>query len=148
MSEIIRQIEPGELIKLLDLYKHLHNNDSDVTNDERLASLWQEILDNPNLHYLVIEVDNILVSSCTLAIIKNLTRNLRPYGIIENVVTHTDYRNRGLGTRVIKQAIDIARDNSCYKIMLLTSSKKDETLRFYEQAGFKRGIKTGFVINL
>jgi len=29
--------------------------------------------------------------------------------------------------------------------MLLTRSKKDSTLKFYDKAGFKRGIKTGFI---
>jgi len=147
MTDIVRPIEQGELKKLLNLYKHLHNGDPDVSNDERLTSLWQEIYYNRNLYYLVIEAEGILVSSCTLAIINNLTRNLRSYGLIENVVTHADYRHKGLGTRVIKRAIDIAWENNCYKVMLLTSSKKDKTLRFYEQAGFKRGVKTGFIIN-
>jgi hypothetical protein len=32
--------------------------------------------------------------------------------------------------------------------MLLTGQKDPATLRFYEQAGFARGIKTGFIINL
>jgi hypothetical protein len=29
--------------------------------------------------------------------------------------------------------------------MLLTGRKQEETLRFYERAGFQRGVKTGFV---
>jgi hypothetical protein len=41
-------------------------------------------------------------------------------------------------------AVDIAEDSNCYKVMLLTGSKKEETLKFYEEAGLARGIKTGF----
>ena len=29
--------------------------------------------------------------------------------------------------------------------MLLTGSKNESTLRFYEKTGFERGVKTGFV---
>lgn len=148
MSGIVRQIDSGELPKLLDLYTHLHGDDPDVSQNEGLARLWQEIYNDPDLHYLVIEENGILVSSCALAIIKNLTRNLRPYGLIENVVTHSDFRKRGLGTKVLQEAIAIANHNNCYKIMLLTGSKKEETLRFYERAGLQRGIKTGFIVNL
>jgi ribosomal protein S18 acetylase RimI-like enzyme len=38
----------------------------------------------------------------------------------------------------LKKAIEVAKENNCYKVMLLTSSKKEETLRFYEKAGFSR----------
>jgi GNAT superfamily N-acetyltransferase len=147
MSEIVRSIEQVELMQLLALYKHLHNDDPDVSNDKRLANLWQAIINDPTLYYLVIEADGMLVSSCVLAIIKNLTRNLRPYGLIEHVITHPDFRNKGLGSQVVQRAVAIASENNCYKVMLLTGSKKEETLNFYEQVGFKRGIKTGLVIN-
>ncbi len=98
--------------------------------------------------YYPVEVDGKIVSSCNLIIIKNLTRNLRPYGLVEHVITHPDYRKRGYGTKALQKAVAIAREKNCYKVMLLTGQKDEAILRFYEQAGFSRGIKTGFIINL
>jgi GNAT superfamily N-acetyltransferase len=106
------------------------------------------MLNDPNLVLLAVEVDGSIVSTCCLAIIKNLTRNMRPYGIIENVVTHQAHRKMGYGTMVLHKAVDIARERGCYKVMLLTGHRDEGTLRFYEQAGFDRGKKTGFIINL
>jgi GNAT superfamily N-acetyltransferase len=85
-----------------------------------------------------------LVSSCTLAIIPNLTRGCRSYGVIENVVTHPNRRRIGLGRRVLSAALTAAWQADCYKVMLATGSHREETLRFYEQAGFERGGKTFF----
>jgi GNAT superfamily N-acetyltransferase len=145
MSEFgVRAIGREELPELLELYKHLHESDLPLVFDRRLEKLWDGICANPLLHYLVGELDGELVSSCTLAIIPNLTRGARPYGLIENVVTRRDHRKRGFATSVLKHALRIAWDNNCYKVMLLTGSKREETLRFYEGAGFKRNIKTGF----
>ena len=148
MSENIRLIRKDELYELLSLYKHLHDDDPDVNGNTELEGLWTDICNDSNIYYIVAESDGKVVSTCTLAIIKNLTRNLRPYGLIENVVTHPDYRQKGLGTKVLNKAVEIANKNNCYKIMLLTSSKEEEILNFYEKAGFERGRKTGFVISL
>jgi GNAT superfamily N-acetyltransferase len=141
----VRSIGREELPQLLELYKHLHENDVPLRMDHRLELLWDDILSNPLLHYLVGEIDGKLVSSCTLAIIPNLTRGARPYGLIENVVTRRDYQGRGFGTRMLRHALQIAWDSDCYKVMLLTGCRDEATLRFYEQAGFKRGVKTGFI---
>lgn len=148
MKEVTRLIKYEELDELLHLYRELKPEDPEVYENEGLKDIWDSIYSNPNLHYIVVEVDGKIVSACNIAIIKNLTRNLRPYGLIENVVTDHNYRKKGYATRVLNMAVNIAKDNNCYKVMLLTGSKKEETLKFYEQAGFARGIKTGFIMNL
>jgi len=144
----IRLIKKDELRGLLDLYKHLDNGDATLEDSKTLQDLWNSIYNDPNLYYIVAEQDGLLLSTCTISIIKNLTRGMRPYGLIENVVTHSEYRNIGLGKKVLKKAVDIAKEKNCYKVMLLTGSKKEETLNFYKSAGYRTDIKTGFAIKL
>lgn len=148
MEDKIRLIKYDELNKLLELYKHLNPEDPDIKNSDFTEVLWNEIFNDPNLHYIVVEDNGILISSCTVAIIKNLTRGGRPYALIENMVTHTDYRKRGYGKAVLEMAVEIAKDKNCYKVMLLTGRKDENTLHFYESAGFDRYIKTGFIKKL
>jgi GNAT superfamily N-acetyltransferase len=144
MAEV-RLIQYHELGELLDLYGQLHPDDPPVERNNGLEQAWDEIYNDSNQFYLVCEENGKIVSSCTLAIIKNLTRSMRPYGIIENVITHRDHRRHGYGTKVLRKAIDLAREKNCYKVMLMTGAKDEATLRFYEGTGLEKGIKTGFV---
>ena len=148
MIEKVRPIKNDELENLLSLYQYLNPDDPQLVINHRLQQHWNDIQSDPFLYYFVIEEDGILVSSCALAIIKNLTRSTRPYGLIENVVTRSDHRKKGYGTAVLQKAIQTAKDQNCYKVMLMTGKKDEPTLRFYEQAGFDRGEKTGFIIRL
>lgn len=145
---IVRLVKKDELAQLLQLYRHFNNGDPEIKKVETLQELWNEIYNDPSLHYIVAEINGLFVSTCTIAIIKNLTRELRPYGLIENVLTHSDYRNLGFGKAVLKKAIEIAEETNCYKVMLLTGSKKEETLNFYRSLGFRDDIKTGFILKL
>lgn len=148
MIEAVRKIKFDELEQLLILYQHLNAADPELTVDQKLIKLWHEILENPNYYCLVIEADHKIVSSCNLVIIKNLTRGARPYALIENVVTHQDYRKRGYGTAILKNAVEIAKKNNCYKVMLMTGRKDEHVLKFYQDAGFIKGEKTGLIIRL
>ena len=148
MIEKVRDIKSDELNQLLQLNKHLNPDDTEFTIDERVKAIWNEILENPNHFCLGIEEDGMIVASCILVIIKNLTRNARPFALIENVVTHEQYRKKGYATAVLKRAIEIAKEKNCNKIMLMTSRKDESTLKFYEKVGFHRGEKTAFLIRL
>ncbi len=141
----VRLITRDELPQLLALYHHLNPVDAPLPADDILQSIWDGILCDRHLYYIVADLANHLVATCNLTIVPNLTRGARPYGIIENVVTHPDYRRQGFGTQVLHYALALAWQQQCYKVMLLSGSKREETLHFYEKAGFKRGVKRGFV---
>ncbi len=146
MTVTVRKVKPEELDKLLDLYRHLNPEDPDIKGQKHIREIWQEICADPSTYCFAVEEDGLLVSSCTLAVIRNLTRGGQPYGLIENVVTHAAYRKKGYGSAVLEKAVETARSNGCYKVMLMTSRKEESTLNFYEKAGFKRGQKTAFII--
>ncbi len=78
-------------------------------------------------------------------VIPNLTRGGTPYALIENMVTHADWRKRGFGSAILKAATERAWEEGCYKVMLMTGSKNPATLAFYAAAGFEQ-TKTGFQI--
>lgn len=141
---LIREAVKPDLDGLQELYLHLHETEK-LPETPELISLWDEIIADENYHILVGEEDGKIVSSVTLVVIKNLTRGMRPYALIENVVTHRDYRKRGFATALMQKAVEIARNSGCYKVMLLTGAKDENTLRFYEKCGFNSRDKTAFI---
>lgn len=143
---IIRSAREQDLPQLLALYEYLNPDDPRLSIDDQLIQHWRGILADPAQHYLVGTAGDHVVSSCVLVVVQNLTRSARPYGLIENVITHPDYRRQGYGTALLKQSINIAREINCYKIMLQTSRQDENVWQFYENAGFKRGEKTAFII--
>ncbi|WFU21745.1 GNAT family N-acetyltransferase [Bradyrhizobium sp. CB1717] len=142
---IVRAAAEQELSELLNLYRHLHLHDPQL-EPAAAERVWSTLLTSGFMTVIVAQAGKQLVSSCTLAIVPNLSRGGRSYGVIENVVTHADYRQQGLGRRVLAHALDLAWREDCYKVLLATGSQRKATLRFYEGAGFVRGGKTYFEV--
>lgn len=141
---MVREAKEKDLNGILELYLCLHE-DSIPEQSEYLTDTWKQILEDENHHLIVNEMDGEIVSSCVCVIIPNLTRNVRPYAFVENVVTHTCFRNRGLASECLEYAKQIAKQCNCYKMMLLTGSKKKEILDFYRGAGYNSTDKTAFI---
>lgn len=140
----IKEAGHNDLEQLLELYTHLHNNPKPPVNTE-ISGIWEGIIGDKNHHIIAGFDEGKIISSCVLIIVPNLTHSQRPYGLIENVITHSKYRGKGYGTAILNFAGDIAYRENCYKLMLMTGSKEEGTLCFYEKAGYNRTDKTGFV---
>ena len=129
---------------ILELYKQLAPEECPI-DIVTANKIWEEIEKNQIKYFIAIDGDRV-VSSCYLAIIPNLTRNGRLNGFIENVITDTQYRKRGIGKKVIEMAIDYGKQNNCYKIVLLSGYKRKENHIFYEKCGFDGDSKRAFEI--
>jgi GNAT superfamily N-acetyltransferase len=142
-----RKVTVSDADALMDLYvNHLSRKpQTQPQNIEKWRGKIAKFEADPLYHILVGTADGRVVSSVTLVVIENLTNDLRPYAVIENVVTHADFRGRGYASALMQKASDTAEKLNCYKIMLLTGSKKESTLAFYENCGFNLDEKTGFI---
>lgn len=109
--------------------------------EEQDMDIWSSLLDkfekDENMHILVVEENGRVISSVQMAIIESLTHNIRPFAVIENVVTHIDYRNKGYASALLDKASEIAKEHRCYKVFLETGSNKESTLNFYRNNGFE-----------
>lgn len=141
----IRELKTTDLNELLGLYSHMHSSDNPLPENGIVEKVWQEIQNNRFFIYFGGFVERRLVSSCALSIIPNLTRGCRPYGVIENVVTHIDHRRKGYASSILKHTLNYAWRKECYKVMLLTGRKSEDIYRFYESVGFDRYAKQAFL---
>lgn len=131
-----------DLAALLTLYQHLIPGDAQPSH-AAARSILTRFHAYPGSQIFLGSVAGQPVSSCTLVVVPNLTRGGSAYGLIENVVTHSDHRQRGYGLKILSHAAQSAWQSGCYKIMLLTGSTDPATHAFYRAAGFEN-TKTGY----
>ena len=141
---MLREAVKEDLKELLNLYLFLHEKNI-PENSEYLENTWKTIIEDINHHIVVKEINGKIVSSCVCVIVPNLTRNIRPYALIENVVTNEGYRRKGYATECLNYVKEIAIKNNCYKMMLLTGTKSENTLAFYKNAGYNSDDKIAFI---
>ena len=125
---------------LLSLYEHLHPDDATPADADRIFEQFQSYAGSA---VLIGWAGETAVASCTLVVIPNLTRGGRPFGLIENVVTHSAHRNRGFAKAVLLAATERAWEADCYKVMLLTGAADPTAHALYHSAGFSQS-KTGY----
>ena len=141
---MVREAVKKDLDELLNLYLFLHEKNIQK-NSDYLENTWKTIIEDINHHIVVKEINGKIVSSCVCVIVPNLTRNIRPYALIENVVTNEEYRGKGYATECLNYVKEIAIKNNCYKMMLLTGTKNENTLAFYKSAGYNSDDKIAFI---
>nr|WP_183578148.1 GNAT family N-acetyltransferase [Mucilaginibacter sp. X5P1]MBB6140857.1 ribosomal protein S18 acetylase RimI-like enzyme [Mucilaginibacter sp. X5P1] len=104
---------------------------------EKYLSAFEKIQADPNQELTVAEMNGVLVATFQLTFIQYLNFQGGVRAQIEAVRTNSNYRGRGIGTKVFEYAINRAKAKGCHLIQLTTDKARPDALRFYEKLGFK-----------
>jgi ribosomal protein S18 acetylase RimI-like enzyme len=103
---------------------------------EAYRDAFAHLVDNDDNNVVVAESDGRIVSCYQLTFIRGLSRVGGLRAQIESVRVTSDLRGQGLGSALMRDAIDRARARNCTLIQLTTDTRRADTRRFYERLGF------------
>jgi len=107
----------------------------DVTDLDVIRN-WTHNIDHERVIALEAVVDGEIVSDATIHRTRAFSR--RHIGELR-VVVDPRFRQRGLGSHVIRELLDIAKELNLYKVYIdLVTRREEAAIRFAERMGFER----------
>ncbi|MGE0191700.1 MAG: GNAT family N-acetyltransferase [Planctomycetota bacterium] len=143
---MIRSVTGADASDVVALLGQLHPGA--VIDAARVKAQIEAMSASPHVAVLGYVAGERIIGMATLGRIEGLSHGCRPFGVIETVVVDASERSRGVGTALMRAAIELAETWGCYKVILETGSRRESTLRFYEGCGMTRGEKTAFILRL
>lgn len=108
---------------------------------------FNNICADKNSVLLVACDDEKVVASLQITFTQYLSHKGTVRATIENVHVAESRRNLGIGTRLMKYAINLAKDKNCSIVQLTSNKTRKDAHRFYERLGFHathEGMKLSF----
>lgn len=111
------------------------------TSEEREAEPEQyraalRDIDRSGSALLVAELDGEVVGVCQLIVFRHIQAGGGRCAEIESVHVHPDRRGLGIGTALLRHAIERARALGCYRVQLTSNTVREDAHRFYGSLGF------------
>lgn len=111
------------------------------------AAAFEKVAGDPGHHLVVAERDGGVVATLQLSVIPGLSRRGATRSIIEGVRVASTERGTGLGTELVRWAVEESRRLGAGLVQLTSDASRTDAHRFYERLGFV-GSHVGFKLVL
>ncbi len=108
-----------------------------VVNSHELIKVFRKSIESENDKCLSVKQDGKTVGFCAIVFANNFWQE-GTIAQISTMVVHEEYRNRGIGKKLLQSAIAIAQKRNCKKLELESSFHRKSAHGFYENNGFKK----------
>ena len=87
--------------------------------------------------YICAAADSKVVGFCSLTV-KNSLWQQGPLGCIDELIVDDEYREKGVGSKLLDRIMEIAKALGCRAVVLDSAFHRKDAHRFYEQRGFTK----------
>lgn len=94
--------------------------------------IWNSFYHQTNVHSLVAVLDAQIVGYGFIAIVTKIRGG--KMGYIEDIVSHSLFRKKGIGRAIVDALSNVAKVNGCYKVALQC---KEHNVKFYEKCDYE-----------
>lgn len=108
---------------------------------------FEAIQSDPNNQLIVVEDQGQVIGMMQLTFIPFLTYIGSWQCLVEGVRVMKAHRNQGVGTELLKWAINYAMEKGCLWVRLTSDKQRPDAIKFYEKLGFTAS-HVGFKLNL
>ena len=140
VPKIVKMIANDKLGKLREDYQE--------PLPEKYYQAFENIDSDINQELIVIEnEENAIIGTLQLTFVQYLTYQGGIRAQIEAVRIREDYREKGIGEKLINWAINRSKEKGAHLLQLTTDKKRPDALKFYEKLGFTashEGMKLHF----
>jgi GNAT superfamily N-acetyltransferase len=123
---------------MIALYAQPDMDNGKSISVEKAREIFKKIRSYPFYKVYVAVLDDEIAGAFELLIMDNLANRGIPSGIIEDVVVAERHQGKGIGKAMMAYAVDICREQGCYKVALSSNLKRERAHKFYESLGFKK----------
>lgn len=144
-----RREDVAAILELLvddDKATHLERGAA-VTDLAPYVEAFDDIDREPDGGLFVAEVDGVVVGTFQLLVLRHLANRGARVAQVESVHVRSSLRGRGIGTAMMRFAVDEARRRGCRRVQLTSNKKRTEAHRFYGRLGFTTSHE-GFRLSL
>jgi len=139
LPSIVRLLADDELGSLRERYEN--------PIPETYYTAYELINGDPNHELIVAELNGEVIGTLHLMFLPSLSFQGGLRAQVESVRVDTRYQNQGIGSQMMKRAIERAKVRAAHMVQLTTHRSRADAHRFYERQGFQ-GTHLGMKLSL
>ena len=141
----IDQANLADIPQLCILLDELFSQEAEFTPDYELQGRGlSKILNNEDIGVILVARESDKVIGMVNILYTISTALGGRVGNLEDFVVLPEYRNSGIGSKLLSYALNFAKKRGCQRITLLTDGDNQDAHRFYLKNGFSRSSMVPF----